>query len=256
MGNSIFPSPQRGASLVLAFHAQNVLIIGSGKLAATRAFAALESDSNVTVVASGGVSNACEELKYRASNHELDIFDFGDVAGPSGLHGESDLAAIQAFLDSRKVSLVCVTDTLLDTAAVCRRSRSSATRIHQLCKERNIPVNITDMPDLCDFTFCATHRFSDPVTGEATPLQVGVTTNGQGCRLAGRIRRDIVGKLPAESGAAVAKVGRLRKLAKRSGVDSESVEDELNDEMTVSSPNRPVQQRTSNATESEVDGAK
>ena len=209
MGNPTFPSPQRGASLVLAFHAKNVLIIGSSKLAATRAFAALESDSNVTVVASGGVSNACEELKYRASNHELDIFDFGDVAGPSGLRGETDLVAVQAFLDSRKVSLVCVTDTLLDTAALCRRSRSSATRIHQLCKERNIPVNITDMPDLCDFTFCTTHRFSDPVTGEFTPLQVGVTTNGQGCRLAGRIRRDIVGKLPAESGAAVAKVRRL-----------------------------------------------
>ena len=87
MGNPTFPSPQRGASLVLAFHAKNVLIIGSSKLAATRAFAALESDSNVTVVASGGVSNACEELKYRASNHELDILDFGDVAGPSGLRG-------------------------------------------------------------------------------------------------------------------------------------------------------------------------
>ena len=65
------------------------------------------------------------------------------------------------------------------------------------------------------------------MTGEATPLQVGITTNGQGCRLAGRIRREIVGKLPAESGAAVAKVGRLRKLAKRSGVDLEGAEDEL-----------------------------
>ena len=137
-------------------------------------------------------------------------------------------------LPSRHVFLH-VTLTTCAEPFIATEVRSSATYIHQLCKERNIPVNITDMPDLCDFTFCATHRFSDPVTGEATPLQVGVTTNGQGCRLAGRIRRDIVGKLPAESGAAVVKVGRLRKLAKRSGVDSESVEDELNDEMAVSS---------------------
>ena len=59
-----------------------------------------------------------------------------------------------------------------------------------------------------------------------TLLQVYVTTDEQECRPVARMRCDVVAKLPAESGAAV-KVGRLRKLTKRSGVDLEGAEDEL-----------------------------
>lgn len=43
-----------------------------------------------------------------------------------------------------------------------------------------------------------------------------MTTNGQGCRLAGRIRREISTKLHPSLGSAVANVARLRAIAKNS----------------------------------------
>ncbi|KIP06143.1 hypothetical protein PHLGIDRAFT_45410, partial [Phlebiopsis gigantea 11061_1 CR5-6] len=132
------------------------------------------------------------------------------------------------------------------------RSLDSAKRIAQVCKSRNIPVNVTDAPALCDFSFTSTHRFTDSETGAPTSLQVGVTTNGQGCRLAGRIRRDIVTKLPKEAGGAVARVGQLRTLAKTSvPVNDSEAEAEINDDESAPTPNRPVAQRSATETDSE-----
>ncbi len=49
----------------------------------------------------------------------------------------------------------------------------------------------------------------------SSSLQIAVTTNGRGCRLAGRLRREIVSALPHNVGDAVEKVGIMRDLAKR-----------------------------------------
>lgn len=43
------------------------------------------------------------------------------------------------------------------------------------------------------------------------PLQVGVTTNGRGCKLASRIRREIAASLPQNLGSACARLGDLRR---------------------------------------------
>lgn len=43
------------------------------------------------------------------------------------------------------------------------------------------------------------------------PLQIGVTTNGRGCKLAGRIRREVAAGLPAGLGGAVARLGEMRR---------------------------------------------
>ena len=239
---------------MLAFRARLVLIIGSNKLAATRAFSALESDSKVVILAKGGVTNACEELKWRSENGELEVLDFDELAGPSITCQDRDVLALKTFLDGLEpgeASLVFITDTLIGSN---RRSRASAVELRQVCKKRNIPVNITDMPGLCDFTVCATHRFSDKESERATSLQIAVTTNGKGCRLSGRLKRELAIKLSPDAGVAVDKIGRLRELAKSSDTDIEDVENELNEELTVSSPNRPVEQRIpgkSNENESE-----
>ncbi|KAL5494619.1 MET1 [Sanghuangporus weigelae] len=257
---SAFPEPQRGASLMLAFRPKLTLIIGSNKLAATRAFAALEADSRVVILARGGPEDTCEELKWRAGRREVEVHDFEDfVVGTSSKvdvgYSDLDTSALEVFLDSQQsgsISLIFVTDTLLTSEPSIRRTRASATKLYDVCRKRNIPVNVTDIPELCDFTVCSSHRFSE--NGELpTALQVGVTTNGQGCRLASRIRREIVAKLPPEVGPAVQKVGELRRLAKSESqsvqpdtvVDAvEDAENELNEEITVSSPNRPVDQRS------------
>ncbi|EKM61761.1 uncharacterized protein PHACADRAFT_112611 [Phanerochaete carnosa HHB-10118-sp] len=249
---TVFPSPVGGASLLLSFRLQTrtVIVIGSDALAASRAFSALEADSQVVVLAKGGLDVACEELKWRAERSEVQVIDLNSLPGTSASSDDRDAVALDAYLsNTHGVAFVIVTDTILGTDSTRRRSSDSATRIAQVCRARSIPVNVTDIPDLCDFSFTSTHRFSDSETGALSSLQVGVTTNGQGCRLAGRIRRDIVTKLPKELGAAVVKVGQLRTLAKASTpIEAEA---ELNEDESVPTPNRPVPQRAVNETAAE-----
>ncbi|THH11069.1 hypothetical protein EW145_g887, partial [Phellinidium pouzarii] len=260
MESKTFSAAQRGAALMLAFRPTLTLIVGSDRLAASRAFSALEADSNVLVLAKGGTNYVCDELRWRADNGELEILDLDELAGPSdSLSRDADVAAIESVLDAPgadSVSLVFITDTLISSDASTRRSRRSATQIYQACRKRSIPINITDMPSLCDFTVCAVHRFSNPQTGAATPLQIAATTNGKGCRLAGRIKREMVAKLAPEIGVAVENIGRLRSLAKASYDEAEEAENELNEEITVLSPNEPVEQRTVTRREGETERAR
>ncbi|KAH8111914.1 uroporphyrin-III C-m [Phellopilus nigrolimitatus] len=246
---------------MLAFRmdAKLTLIVGSNRLAATRAFSALEAGSAVVILANGGMKSACDELTWRAENKQLEIIDFDDLAGPSESSRDREVSAVESFLDERgsgSVSLVFITDTLVSSEISLSRSQASATQIYLACRKRNIPVNVTDMPSLCDFTVCATHRCLDPQTGRATPLQVAITTNGHGCRLAGRIKREVVAKLDSDAGVAVEKVSQLRTLAKNASDDYEEAESELNEETTVASPNRPVAQRLSKMEESAKERAR
>ncbi|KAH8758980.1 tetrapyrrole methylase [Diaporthe sp. PMI_573] len=79
----------------------------------------------------------------------------------------------------------------------------SANLISAICKRNRIPVNVVDNPSLCSFSILSTH--SDG------PLQIGVTTNGRGCRLASRIRREVAASLPPTLGTACAKLGEVRR---------------------------------------------
>ncbi|KAI6088516.1 uroporphyrin-III C-methyltransferase [Hypoxylon rubiginosum] len=82
------------------------------------------------------------------------------------------------------------------------RERLSA-HISSLCKRNRIPVNVVDAPQLCTFSLLSTH-----VDG---PLQIGITTNGRGCKLASRIRREVAASLPPNLGPACAKLGDVRR---------------------------------------------
>ncbi|KAG6812428.1 hypothetical protein H0H92_002894 [Tricholoma furcatifolium] len=256
-----YPKPQGGASLVLAFRLQSsiTLILGSGPLAASRAFAALGADSKVVILATGGLGLACDEIQWRVQQGQLTFVDWDTLPGSSTAIGDDKrIEALNRYLASTPdVRLICVTDTLVGQ----RRNRAFAEKIYHTCRSRNIPVNTTDMPDLCDFTFTSTHRFLDS-EGNNTSLQVGVTTNGQGCRLAGRIRRDIVSQLPKDVGGAVQRVGRMRALAKaqsssgeRKGEETTMSDDEGDDALEengrVTTPNRPVPSRSLSETEHE-----
>ncbi|RDX46813.1 uroporphyrin-III C-methyltransferase [Lentinus brumalis] len=245
-----FPTPIGGASLLLAFRPVQklIIIIGGNTLAASRAFAALEAEAQVIVLAKGGTDASCEELRWRAEQGQLTLLDLDKL--PTSAAGTEDYwrdaKAIDSFIygQPKRPHLLFITDTVI-SANGFRRSYDSAQYIRNLSRHRAIPVNVADMPDLCDFTFMSTQRFIDPGTGQAGPLQIGVTTNGQGCRLAGRIRRDIVASLPREIGGAVVKVGMLRTLAKASDEQVEAAEEdqELNEDGAPVTPNIPVPQR-------------
>ena len=79
----------------------------------------------------------------------------------------------------------------------------ASTRIWKLCKERKVAANIADVPPECDFYFGSVHRDG--------PLQIMVSTNGNGPKLASMVRKQIAGNLPPNIGDAVKKVGMLRK---------------------------------------------
>ncbi|KAJ8507213.1 hypothetical protein ONZ45_g10400 [Pleurotus djamor] len=234
---SSYPSPVRGASLVLSFrlHNRTTIIIGGGQLAATRAFAALEADSIVVIITRGP---PCDELCWREQQGQLTILDFDKL--PSSSSGSSDDQILSEYLSQHPgANFVCVTDTITGSQ---RRSRHSASSIHRVCKAHNVLVNITDMPELCDFSFTSTHRFEDDSSGAKSALQIGVTTNGKGCRLAGRVKRDIIAHLPKDVGRAVSRVGELRELARERRPDVIEEEEEVEDNY-VTTPNRPVPQR-------------
>jgi precorrin-2 dehydrogenase/sirohydrochlorin ferrochelatase len=79
----------------------------------------------------------------------------------------------------------------------------ASSRVWKLCKEKRIPANIADVPPECDFYFGSVHRDG--------PLQVMVSTNGNGPKLASIIRKKIAASLPDNMGAAIENVGKLRK---------------------------------------------
>ena len=79
----------------------------------------------------------------------------------------------------------------------------ASTQIWKLCKERKIAANIADVPPECDFYFGSVHRDG--------PLQIMVSTNGNGPKLASIVRKQIAANLPPNIGAAIQKVGALRK---------------------------------------------
>jgi uroporphyrin-III C-methyltransferase len=75
--------------------------------------------------------------------------------------------------------------------------------ISNVCKRHRVPVNVADAPQLCTFSLLATHTDG--------PLQIGVTTNGKGCKLSSRIRREIASSLPPDLGSACARLGTMRR---------------------------------------------
>lgn len=79
----------------------------------------------------------------------------------------------------------------------------ASSQIYTLCHERRIPANIADVPPECDFYFGSVHRDG--------PLQIMVSTNGNGPKLANIVRRQIAANLPYNIGAAVQRVGMLRR---------------------------------------------
>lgn len=203
---TFFPVPRPGAALPLTFHpspSTSVLVIGSGKLAASRSFTFLEAGARVVVAPTG---TACAELAYRIQHGQVEQLD---LDGGDDEKVEYWLDQLQRIDDTM---LVAVTDTVIN--APHRRSVASVRAIHTACRRLHLPINVSDHPTFCTYTFPAVHRF--PSSTGPGDLQIAVSTNGRGCRLAGRIKRDLAsGKaLPRDIGSAVENIGRLRDRAK------------------------------------------
>jgi precorrin-2 dehydrogenase/sirohydrochlorin ferrochelatase len=196
MGEEKFPQVQGGGSLILAWQIRNkrVLVVGGGEVrapvikgelpltfyqvAAGRILNVLNADAKVTVVSPREGLNL--EVAYRIEKGEVNYVD---------------RKFEPADLDNVDMVLTAVDDP------------EASTQIWKLCKERKIAANIADVPPECDFYFGSVHRDG--------PLQIMVSTNGKGPRLANIVRRSIAEKLPENVGQAITNVGKLRQMLRK-----------------------------------------
>lgn len=202
MDTAGFRAPSGNASLFIALSStrKTVLVIGHNRLAASRTFAALDADCRVVVIG-GGVDAACAEIRHRVTHQQVEY-----------IAATTDQELVSAFRRSvgGGISIATVTDSAVDDT----RCAASIKMLVELARSLNIPINVTDKPEYCDYTFPTTHRFTQ-ADGSASPLQLAVTTNSKGCRLASRIKRETISHLPTNIGSAVHNVGQLRSRAKR-----------------------------------------
>ncbi|KAF7561795.1 hypothetical protein G7046_g2347 [Stylonectria norvegica] len=190
-----YPKVQPGGSLILAWQikGKKVLVVGGGEhheflffkgfrtvqltaflqVAAGRILNCLNADANVVVVCPKSGLNA--EVAFRVSEHQVTHID--------RLFEPADL-------DGADMVLVAIDDP------------AASTVIWKLCKEKRVPANIADVVPECDFYFGSIHRDG--------PLQVMVSTNGKGPRLAAAIRQFIAKQLPKNAGNAIEVIGELR----------------------------------------------
>ncbi|CAJ0823087.1 10552_t:CDS:2 [Entrophospora sp. SA101] len=152
-----FPSIRPGGSLLLAWRIKdkNILIVGGGEVAASRIVKALEADAKVILICPEKGLN--KEVRYRIENNQIHKwinreFQNDDLDEEGGI--DMVLSAIDNPERSREICL--------------------------LCREKKIPVNVADVPPMCDFYFMAEHRDG--------PLQISVSTNGKGPKMATMIQ--------------------------------------------------------------------
>ncbi|EJD53242.1 siroheme synthase [Auricularia subglabra TFB-10046 SS5] len=174
---------QPGGSLIIAWQLKHrhVLIVGGGEVAAGRLSAVLSADATVTLIAPRDRLDPAVVATIKYYPHKVTYRD-------------------RAFKDSDldDVSFVL---TAVDDPETSRR-------IVEQCRARRIPANAADLPALCDFYFGSQIRQG--------PLQIMISTNGNGPKLANIIKRRIEASLPPNAGKAIDNVGVLRtKLRQR-----------------------------------------
>jgi len=198
--------PRHQTSLLTAqhCHGHTHLILGSNPLAASRASQSLSAGAKPILV----TSTPLEDLHYAVAAHIAS----GTVTHIQRQFADTDLLTLGREEVGRVVDAVFVTSARDPLASY----------ISALCRRHRIPINVVDSPALCSFSLLSVH-----VDG---PLQVGVTTNGQGCKLASRIRREVAAALPSRLGSACARLGEARQRILREVKERGEAEVEVGDE--------------------------
>ena len=175
--------PPGGASLILAWQLKDkrVLIVGGGEVASTRIRSILATDAHITVIApSNGLH---PESKFYIDNSPRITYIDRVFSGKDDLEG-ADMV-LTAIDDNEWSQRICT-----------------------MCRVLKIPVNVADVPSLCDFYFGSQIRKG--------ALQIMVSTNGKGPKLANIIKEHIEESLPGDVDLAIERVGELRaKLRQR-----------------------------------------
>ncbi|GAA5912792.1 hypothetical protein JCM5296_002158 [Sporobolomyces johnsonii] len=241
-----YPTPQAGASLLLSFSPASsldptdppptLLLLGPTRLSALRAFSAIEAGYKVVVggpspEAAGPTATSSwdPELLHRLHTSQVSHIPFSLAPSASQADWSTWFTSAESSNLLHGVTLIGLSDTLVSGSnkSAIRRTLESAKAFRAEAKKRRFVVNVADRPELSDFSWMVSHRFDlvyptsssasspsatqDADTPRKSPLQLALTTNSSACRLATRLRREIVASLPKSVGAAVLAVSELRK---------------------------------------------
>ncbi|KAF3908147.1 hypothetical protein AA313_de0200160 [Arthrobotrys entomopaga] len=178
---SSYPTISPGGSLIIAWQVRNkrVLLVGGGNVAATRLVHLLNADALITLISPP--SGLHPETAHRIKTHRNTITYIPRTFHPTDLTNDPTITLVLTAIDDPVAS----------------------TEIYTVAKKLKIPVNVADVPPECDFYFGSVHRDG--------PLQIMVSTNGNGPKLAAMVRRRVADGLPERTGEAIVKVGELRR---------------------------------------------
>jgi len=180
--NPLFPPIKYGGCLPLAWQLKDrrVVLVGGGQVAAGRLSNLLQADAFVTIIAPSDSMHP--EVRYR-------IY-------------EDEKAKTRITWVNRKY--VGASDLKEDTAMVLTAidDNEESLRIWRDAKAAKIPVNVADVPPNCDFYFGSLVRRG--------PLQILVSTNGRGPKMASLIKDKIEEAIPDHIEAAIENAGKLR----------------------------------------------
>ncbi|KAG5647255.1 hypothetical protein DXG03_000790 [Asterophora parasitica] len=169
-------------SLLIAWQLKDkrVLIVGGGEVASQRIDSLLTTDAKIIVVSP---SDGLNPRTKRFMDEYPDRITYHDrpFSGPEELEG---MDMVLTALDDVELS-----------RNICNVSRNA-----------RIAINAADIPDSCDFYFGSQIRDG--------PLQIMISTNGNGPRMANLVKKKLQGALSGLEGTTITKVGKLREQLK------------------------------------------
>ncbi|KAG6814503.1 hypothetical protein H0H92_000028 [Tricholoma furcatifolium] len=170
------------SSLLIAWQlkGKQVLIVGGGEVASQRVDSILATDAHITLVAP---HDGLHPRTQRAIHDHPNRITYHDRL----FSGEEELKEKDMVL------------TALDDVELSRE-------ICNMCRRQRIPVNAADIPDSCDFYFGSQIRNG--------PLQIMISTNGNGPKMANLVKKRLQSALSGVEGPAITRVGQLREQLK------------------------------------------
>ncbi|TIA88406.1 hypothetical protein E3P81_03498 [Wallemia ichthyophaga] len=169
---------QPGGGLLIAWQLKEkiVVLIGGGEVAAGRIVNLLNADAKIRLICPRNGLN--QEVAYRVDSGQ--IFDYVD----------------RQFEDANDFKDANMVLTAIDDVETSKH-------IYNISKSLNIATNVADIPPNCDFYFGSIVRRG--------PLQILISTGGQGPRISAKLKGIVENALPKTIAPAITNVGSLRK---------------------------------------------
>ncbi|ODQ81107.1 hypothetical protein BABINDRAFT_160513 [Babjeviella inositovora NRRL Y-12698] len=182
------------SNILASWHCQNEthLVVGISNLTATRAQSILNSGATAVIV-SNDPSRTFETLPLSLQT----LLSDPQLRYVNKAFEIADLTTLGRVEVAHVVDKVFV---VLSNVPV--ENKALKQLVYQTCCRLRIPINTADSSELCSFTLLSSYKNGD--------FQMGVTTSGKGCRLANRIKRELINALPGNIGDICNKVGELR----------------------------------------------